>query len=697
MSDFPFGLNPDDSGREQEQLAKLLEELNLRLKGFGSRQGEIYKKLSNLDEGYLNHIVKSLEQSAKREEKLFSHLMAPDREELKLMKAMMGVMENHVAITNKLLEATKKDENNLRTFLERMDSPAYKAKAQGIMGGYAKDSRDLQDRNMGETLKDIMSDKSTGFDYSNIASMLFGSKQKYQDKDGKMKSTWVRRQGADVKGSHAYQLKDQQDLLKKSYDMEYGNFRDDEYAKSMGINDFDSSRKRKNQEEQQYWQKAYDASRNRKDGEGPIQGVTHSVERGIDKGKGEQGLLVATAEDKIIAGNAYQKAFETTSSVVVTKDRLLGLPKAYAEPALAIINAIERNNGQAVDVEVDGGGNNDGGMDASSMIKNLLPLIAGAIPALLPIILGGGAIALIMKMFSDQGKKQAEDVLKIQEDWTPAMKEAFNKEFQGAIPTRMDAEAFENENKGTPISIQTSARTNEIASNAVFTDRGTQARVNNSVVTAQTSLQSQGIGPNPYGVSGLQWKVENTGTGDTFFVRKGNSDAWIGVTPASSDLQTLAQRASSALNLRKLSPSSFNNPPLLRTGEVDLGRLAEQLRSDPSKLTEALKKSPLTFDQGGIVPGPIGQAVPATVHAGETIVPTHKESVRKNLDTLINDNINNSTISTQKMEDLLQRLLDINSEIKKELERNTTATTESGSKVSTTPSAPARNFPVLAV
>tara|TARA_Y100000310_G_scaffold270565_1_gene284472 strand:+ start:1947 stop:3455 length:1509 start_codon:yes stop_codon:yes gene_type:complete len=35
----------------------------------------------------------------------------------------------------------------------------------------------------------------------------------------------------------------------------------------------------------------------------------------------------------------------------------------------------------------------------------------------------------------------------------------------------------------------------------------------------------------------------------------------------------------------------------------------------------------LGFDHGGVVPGPIGQAVPAIVHGGETILPTHKKGL----------------------------------------------------------------------
>lgn len=709
MSDFPSGLNPDDDWEEQQRLAKLLEELNEHLKGFGSRQHDIYKKLSNLDEGHLNHIVKSLKDQERNQEKLFSHLLHNDREDLKLMKAMMGVMENHVAITKKLLDVSKKDENNLRNFLNHMESPAFQAKARSISNSYAVDQRNLQNRNFGESLKDIMSNKDTGFDYSTIASMLFGSRQKYTDEKGRTRSTWVRRQGADVMGSHAHQMRAKQGTLKQSYDMEYSKFMDDEYAKSMGIHDYGKSVNRQQQEEQAYWQKAYDAS-GRKAGEGSKFRGTASVP--------SQALLPSgvsdSSADEIVGSRPYQLAFEATTSSAIKKDALLGLPKAYAEPAIAIINALEAlGRGDDPSGRRGSGGGGEGG----GLLGGAMGLLGKLGPAGLGIAALGAAAIGVANLVSDISNNIKEanknDAVKVQElydsataEEKSALQQRFGHDLSGG--RELDITAYLEQMRTGSVSAETlrGFSENRVAGDA---NRNASGFLREQAMADSNRPFTIELGPSNSRV--VEFKVQN----GRFWAKQGNGE-WqlVPVHQENAVVERLRRRSqilsSQQAQLNRLPANDSRRASLTEAqqreiresglGDVAFSRSLQTLNPTQlrNQMIQRMGSSTWKFDQGGVVPGEVGKAVPATVHAGETVIPTHKDSVRRNLDTLINSNIKTANLSTEKMEELLQKLVEVNEAIKTEMEKNTQVTEEVGTKQPSTSTAPpTRAFPVSTI
>ena len=82
-------------------------------------------------------------------------------------------------------------------------------------------------------------------------------------------------------------------------------------------------------------------------------------------------------------------------------------------------------------------------------------------------------------------------------------------------------------------------------------------------------------------------------------------------------------------------------------------------------LPSAISSIPL-FDEGGVVPGPVGAPVPILAHGGETVLPTHSE---KSISGGITFNVTyNVTVADKREFEMMLR--DNNETLKREVSRS---------------------------
>ena len=667
MAEWKDGINPSESsqnGKDIKELKDLLAALAKQSLNLNNNQKEIFEKFAKKDSEYIDKLIKGIEKQETNWNKLFKEFNEDQRKHMNVMQESVDVAHRRLTISENLLDSYAKHEDNLLKFIQHSQRRDYIRGAERIGNSQAKDRQELQDRNFGESFKDILAETSPLF-------KLFSGRN------------------TDLPGSHKQRMIEQQKSMGQAYDQKYADYQKDQFGRAMGVNTHQGHVDTARSANIDYWRTAEGfAAQNAKDkaykdkyGVEPefnnqsvskdnhqstgsmamwdeefkrydsfqdinlsSKGKPHDLEKNNDTpqhspswGENRNKLSLLGKDDQeaknsVEGGKLANITFNAGDVSKMQKRDIVG-PQMITEEIRHLAETLTAAGGK------EGKTNNNNAVKMGNMAETPLGKIIKALgsglsnPYVLGAILGIAAGTIVISAISDFMNEGDIKNAKTVEEANAATAAATTqgsaaaaagiptiKEYSPAVATR-NAESAVNINKASL----------ELG-DELFKENSTYVKDRMGIISV-------------IGKDGKSSKLFNVNA-----IPKSTALKWA---------QYYSKKHPEE-NLKFPAGSEESAAPFIY-----------------QKFLQA-KYNPIVFDKGGIVPGNIGSAVSATVHAGETIIPSHKPQVRENLDKLINGPISDSSEEVKK---LLILINETNKLLLEEMKKNTLITDKKELKV----------------
>lgn len=550
-------------------------------------------------------------------------------------------------LTEAMITQFMEHENNVLKAIKHMNTDSYKAGADALGKQFAEDRRKHQDKNFSESFKDILAEKSPLF------KLLSG-------------------RTPDAPGSHKQRMEEETKMMRRAYEGKYLTYNKDQLGQLAGVTGGGYAEQTyqnraakmdyiyKTQEFQDInAQKKANRVAPARDASGRF--VKQDDPTTWDKNREKLSLVEKNAEEGNKLGSTTYNAGDASK---LRKDYVWGPQHIVKELSEVIRESKVEGKGvkggitpakKDVDIDVDA---------PDKMFKKLGDFMKGN-PAVMAglagaMVAGGLVLAIKGELDKNQGIRESLTGL------TPEQAATANRIEEGTTGT-----IFGNKDFGETLAAYGVGAGGIKAKDVVekfsweeFQEEGQNVKLTGEAKNTYDKALKDYIESSPLQSLNVD-PIYPFRNGKLYQMFEGDSDMSPMSFPMSSEVASIIfNRVMPRLGTTEDQQKRWFKAHNLEFKQVISPKNLEDLVSQT-------KVRRLKFDQGGIVPGPIGRPVMAQVEGGETIVPSHKKQVRENLDKLINGNV---TDSSEEVKKLLEQLNATNLALLEEMKKNTKVT-----------------------